>query len=121
MSTKPSPVDILMILDGWGINESGHGNAVAAARTPFLDRLVADFPSSQLLCSGPDVGLPDGTMGNSEVGHMNIGAGRIVPQDFVRINTAIQDKSFFSNSHLKLPPPARKQTAKQPPRLRSGR
>ncbi len=101
MTTNPSPVDILMILDGWGINENKSGNAVAAARTPFLDGLSADFPVAQLQCSGPAVGLPPGTMGNSEVGHMNIGAGRIVPQDFVRINTAIEDNSFFKNPVLK--------------------
>ena len=92
-----TPVNILMILDGWGINEDVKGNAVAAAKTPFLDKLGEDFPQSSLRCSGPDVGLPDGTMGNSEVGHMNIGAGRVVPQDFVRINTAIEDRSFFDN------------------------
>ncbi len=95
-----TPVDILMILDGWGINEEPHGNAVAIAKTPFLDKLGEDFPQSRLGCSGPDVGLPDSTMGNSEVGHMNIGAGRMVPQDFVRINTAIEDRSFFDNPVL---------------------
>jgi 2,3-bisphosphoglycerate-independent phosphoglycerate mutase len=94
------PVHILMILDGWGINESGHGNAFAAARTPFLDALIDEYPSCKLMCSGNAVGLPDGTMGNSEVGHMNIGAGRKVPQDFVRINTAIEDSSFFENAEL---------------------
>lgn len=95
-----APVNLLMILDGWGINNSDKGNAVAAAKTPFLDSLGSQFPEAKLKCSGPDVGLPDGTMGNSEVGHMNIGAGRIVPQDFVRINTAIKDKSFFSTPAL---------------------
>ncbi|MCG8617252.1 MAG: 2,3-bisphosphoglycerate-independent phosphoglycerate mutase [Desulfobacterales bacterium] len=93
-------VNILMILDGWGINENQAGNAVAMAKTPFLDDLLKIYPSSRLNCSGPHVGLPDGTMGNSEVGHMNIGAGRVVPQDFVRINTAIQDRSFFDNPVL---------------------
>ncbi|WDP92607.1 MAG: 2,3-bisphosphoglycerate-independent phosphoglycerate mutase [Desulfobacter sp.] len=101
MTSNPSPVNILMILDGWGINPSDKGNAVAAAQTPSLDRLAADFPHCRLNCSGPDVGLPPGTMGNSEVGHMNIGAGRMVPQDFVRINTAIEDKHFFDNPELK--------------------
>ena len=96
MSSEKQPVNILMILDGWGINESKEGNAVTAADTPFLDTLLADFPSTTLKCSGEAVGLPEGTMGNSEVGHMNIGAGRIVAQDFVRINMAIRDKSFFS-------------------------
>ncbi|MCG8553431.1 MAG: 2,3-bisphosphoglycerate-independent phosphoglycerate mutase, partial [Desulfobacterales bacterium] len=96
MSSEKQPVNILMILDGWGINESKEGNAVTAADTPFLDTLLTDFPSTTLKCSGEAVGLPEGTMGNSEVGHMNIGAGRIVAQDFVRINMAIRDKSFFS-------------------------
>ena len=93
----PAPVNLLMILDGWGINPGSHGNAFMAALTPFLDSLIEHFPNCQLTCSGGAVGLPDGTMGNSEVGHMNIGAGRKVPQDFVRINTAIEDGSFFSN------------------------
>ncbi len=95
-----TPVNILMILDGWGINEKSHGNAFAQARTPFLDSLMNDFPSCKLACSGYAVGLPDGTMGNSEVGHMNIGAGRKVPQNFVRINTAIEDQSFFNTPAL---------------------
>jgi 2,3-bisphosphoglycerate-independent phosphoglycerate mutase len=95
-----NPVNILLILDGWGINNNLDGNAVALADTPFLDQLLQTYPSSRLNCSGPDVGLPDGTMGNSEVGHMNIGAGRVVPQDFVRINTAIHDRSFFENPVL---------------------
>ena len=100
MGSEKQPVNILMILDGWGINASEEGNALAAANTPFLDTLLAEYPSTTLKCSGEAVGLPDGTMGNSEVGHMNIGAGRIVPQDFVRINTAIRDKSFFSTPAL---------------------
>lgn len=100
MSSDKQPVNILMILDGWGINPSKEGNAVAAADTPFLDTLLTDFPSTTLKCCGEAVGLPDGTMGNSEVGHMNIGAGRIVAQDFVRINTAIRDNSFFSTPAL---------------------
>lgn len=89
-----------MILDGWGINHSEEGNAVAAANTPFLDMLSVNFPSTALKCCGEAVGLPEETMGNSEVGHMNIGAGRVVAQDFVRINTAIQDNSFFSTPAL---------------------
>ena len=101
MSSDTHPVSILMILDGWGISETAEANAVAAARTPFLDRLVDQFPWAPLDCMGPAVGLPDATMGNSEVGHMNIGAGRVVPQDLMRINTAIQDKSFFDNPVLK--------------------
>jgi len=100
MGSEKQPVNILMILDGWGINASEKGNAVAAASTPFLDTLLADCPSTTLKCSGEAVGLPDGTMGNSEVGHMNIGAGRVVAQDFVRINMAIRDSRFFSTPAL---------------------
>ncbi len=95
-----NPVNILIILDGWGINPAIDGNAVAAAKTPFLDHLIETYPHCALGCSGLDVNLPPGTMGNSEVGHMNIGAGRRVPQDFVRINTAIEDQSFFENPQL---------------------
>ncbi len=86
-----TPVNLLMILDGWGINPESDGNAVAQAKTPFLDQLLEDYPHSKLTCSGPAVGLPGGTMGNSEVGHMNIGAGRVVPQDLMRINAAVDD------------------------------
>ena len=98
--SKPNPVNILMILDGWGINDKKKGNAFALADTPFLDSLLKNFPSCKLLCSGSAVGLPDGTMGNSEVGHMNIGAGRKVLQNFVRINQAIKDQTFFKNPAL---------------------
>jgi 2,3-bisphosphoglycerate-independent phosphoglycerate mutase len=97
---KKKPVNILMILDGWGINDEKKGNAFALAKTPFLDTMLNDFPSCKLKCSGNEVGLPDGTMGNSEVGHMNIGAGRKVLQNFVRINEAIEDKSFFKTPAL---------------------
>ena len=75
------PVNILMILDGWGISPQRTGNAFAQAKTPFLDTLLKTFPNCQLACSGNAVGLPRGTMGNSEVGHMNMGAGRRVFQD----------------------------------------
>lgn len=88
---------MLIILDGWGINASDDGNAVRLARTPFLDRLMQDYPGTQLLCSGKAVGLPEGIMGNSEVGHLNIGAGRVVFQDLLRIDGAIGDGSFFRN------------------------
>ncbi|NOX33997.1 MAG: 2,3-bisphosphoglycerate-independent phosphoglycerate mutase [Deltaproteobacteria bacterium] len=100
MNSGSYPVNILMILDGWGINDKKEGNAFALADTPFLDSLLKKFPSSRLSCSGNAVGLPGGTMGNSEVGHMNIGAGRKVLQDLVRINKAILDKSFFKTSAL---------------------
>ncbi|MBD1401178.1 2,3-bisphosphoglycerate-independent phosphoglycerate mutase [Pelovirga terrestris] len=90
----------LVILDGWGKNDSCVGNAVCQARTPVMDRLVAQWPHAHLSASGRDVGLPDGQMGNSEVGHLNIGAGRIVYQDLTRISLAIEDGSFFSNPAL---------------------
>jgi 2,3-bisphosphoglycerate-independent phosphoglycerate mutase len=88
---------MLMILDGWGINPSPKGNAVAAARTTNLDRLFSEYSHTQLLCSGEAVGLPEGYMGNSEVGHLNLGAGRVVYQDLMRINLSIRDGSFFNN------------------------
>lgn len=100
MNSEKTPVNILMVLDGWGINSQTHGNAVAQANTPFLDHLLKTFPHSRLLCSGKAVGLPADTMGNSEVGHMNLGAGRKVFQDFVRINTAIETGDFFKNPAL---------------------
>jgi 2,3-bisphosphoglycerate-independent phosphoglycerate mutase len=93
---RPKPV-MLMILDGWGETAAGPGNAVTLAKTPNLDSLKADYPHTQLSTSGPAVGLPEGIMGNSEVGHLNIGAGRIVYQDLLRIDKAIEDGSFFKN------------------------
>jgi 2,3-bisphosphoglycerate-independent phosphoglycerate mutase len=92
----PKPV-MLMILDGWGLREADNANAVLAADTPNLDRLIAACPQSRLTTSGEVVGLPPGVMGNSEVGHLNIGAGRIVYQDLLRIDNAIADGSFFEN------------------------
>lgn len=91
---------MLMILDGFGLRAETAGNAIAAARTPNFDRLWAEWPHATLGASGLDVGLPDGQMGNSEVGHTNIGAGRIVYQELTRITKAIQDGDFFSNSAL---------------------
>ncbi|MBW2011094.1 MAG: 2,3-bisphosphoglycerate-independent phosphoglycerate mutase [Deltaproteobacteria bacterium] len=91
---------MLMILDGWGINPSREGNAVSLARTPYLDNLMNAYPHTRLLCSGEAVGLPEGIMGNSEVGHLNIGAGRVVYQDLLRIDSAIRDGSFFENKVL---------------------
>ena len=96
---RPKPF-LLMILDGWGIDSAGEGNAVHLARTPFLDKLAASYPTTRLQCAGPAVGLPEGIMGNSEVGHLNIGAGRIVCQDLLRIDQAIADSSFFRNEIL---------------------
>ncbi len=86
---------MLIILDGWGISDRVEGNAILQARTPHYDRLLSTYPHSELEASGEGVGLPDGCMGNSEVGHMNLGAGRIVYQDFTRINRAIRNGTFF--------------------------
>ena len=86
---------MLAILDGWGINEKEEGNAVKLANTPNLDSLFSQYPNNIIHTSGLDVGLPDGQMGNSEVGHMNIGAGRIVYQEFTRISKSIEDGDFF--------------------------
>ncbi|HEX7244355.1 MAG TPA: 2,3-bisphosphoglycerate-independent phosphoglycerate mutase [Solirubrobacterales bacterium] len=90
----------LVILDGWGIAEPGPGNAISLARTPVFDRLWESYPHTQLSAQGRDVGLPDGQMGNSEVGHLNLGAGAIVKQDLARIDDAIADGSFFENEAL---------------------
>lgn len=91
---------VLLILDGWGKAAPGPGNAVSLARTPNMDRLLAEHPRGELKCMGRDVGLPDGQMGNSEVGHLNLGAGRIVYQDIMRINLAIEDGSLAVNPTL---------------------
>ncbi len=99
MTHRPKPC-ALIILDGWGVRPADDGNAIALARTPRLDALFADYPHTLLACSGPSVGLPEGIMGNSEVGHLNIGAGRVVYQDLMRINLAIRDGSFFENPPL---------------------
>ncbi|HRG58556.1 MAG TPA: 2,3-bisphosphoglycerate-independent phosphoglycerate mutase [Bacteroidia bacterium] len=90
----------LIILDGWGLGNGSKSDAVAHANVPFYQSLLKSYPHSQLLACGEDVGLPEGQMGNSEVGHLNIGAGRVVYQDLVKINLAIKDKSFFENIAL---------------------
>jgi 2,3-bisphosphoglycerate-independent phosphoglycerate mutase len=90
----------LIILDGWGINEGCENNAVCQARTPRLDELAKSYPSSWLNASGLNVGLPEGQMGNSEVGHLNIGAGRIIYQDLTRISHSIAEGDFFANQVL---------------------
>ena len=87
----------LIILDGYGHREETDSNAIFAARTPIMDRLKQENPNSFISGSGMDVGLPDGQMGNSEVGHMNLGAGRVVYQDFTRITKSITDGDFFEN------------------------
>ena len=91
---------MLIILDGWGVSAEKRGNAVAAADTPFLDHLHQTYPQATLQCAGEAVGLPAGIMGNSEVGHLNLGAGRVVYQDLLRIDRAIQDGSFQQNAVL---------------------
>ncbi len=91
---------MLVILDGWGLGKKAACNAVYMAHTPCMDRLCAQFPNAQLRTDGENVGLPDGQMGNSEVGHINLGAGRVVFQDLVSINLAIRNKTFFSNQVL---------------------
>ncbi|WAJ70516.1 2,3-bisphosphoglycerate-independent phosphoglycerate mutase [Catenovulum adriaticum] len=97
MNKKPL---VLIIMDGWGYSENPDNNAVMAANTPNLDRLTKEFPSTLISGSGMDVGLPDGQMGNSEVGHVNLGAGRVVYQDFTRVTKDIQEKTFFENPAL---------------------
>ncbi|MGQ8337518.1 2,3-bisphosphoglycerate-independent phosphoglycerate mutase [Sunxiuqinia sp. A32] len=91
---------LLMILDGWGIGDGSERDVVATASTPYMDSLLKEYPNSQLLTSGENVGLPDGQMGNSEVGHLNIGAGRVLYQDMVKITKAIKDKSMWENPQL---------------------
>ena len=88
----------LIIMDGFGLRDDVVGNAVANVNTPNLDKIFASNPGCHLSASGLDVGLPEGQMGNSEVGHTNIGAGRVVFQDLPRISRAIEDGSFFKNS-----------------------
>ena len=97
MSKRPT---VLMILDGYGLNEKTEGNAVAQAKTPVMDGLMAEYPFVKGYASGLAVGLPDGQMGNSEVGHLNMGAGRIVYQELTRITKEIEDGDFFKNEAL---------------------
>ncbi len=91
---------LLMILDGWGLGKHGKADVIFNTPTPYWDSLVANYPHSQLQASGENVGLPDGQMGNSEVGHLNIGAGRIVYQDLVKINRACADNSILKNKEI---------------------
>jgi 2,3-bisphosphoglycerate-independent phosphoglycerate mutase len=99
MAKRPKPI-VLTVLDGWGYRAETKGNAIALARKPNYDRLLAEYPNTLIQTSGPAVGLPEGQMGNSEVGHLNIGAGRIVHMDITRIDQAIADGSFFRNELL---------------------
>ena len=91
---------VLMILDGYGLNDRKDHNAVAEANTPVMDKLMAEYPFVKGNASGMAVGLPEGQMGNSEVGHLNMGAGRIVYQDLTKITKSIQDGDFFKNEEL---------------------
>lgn len=91
---------LLMILDGWGIGDGSKSDAISSTPTPYWDYLLKNYPNSQLQASGENVGLPDGQMGNSEVGHLNIGGGRVVYQDLVKINKAIQDNSILKNPEI---------------------
>ncbi len=94
------PRTLLLILDGWGIGAKSEADAIRQANTPFMDQLMADYPWNTLVTYGEDVGLPEGQMGNSEVGHLNIGAGRIVWQELARINKAIREGEFQKNETL---------------------
>jgi len=100
MTQAPVFPVVLVILDGWGYREATDGNAIAAANTPVMDSLWAVYPRTLIRTSGKDVGLPDGQMGNSEVGHLNIGAGRVVPQELVRISDAVEDGTIRENAAL---------------------
>ncbi|MEG2270628.1 MAG: 2,3-bisphosphoglycerate-independent phosphoglycerate mutase, partial [Bacilli bacterium] len=93
MAKKPV---MLMILDGFGIAPKSEGNAVEVAKKPNFDKLIANYPHTQLQASGLEVGLPEGQMGNSEVGHLNIGAGRVVYQELTRITKEIKEGTFFT-------------------------
>src|SRR5215813_14200571 len=99
MTTRPKPI-VLTVLDGWGYRAETQGNAIALARKPNYDALLKQFPNTLIQTSGPSVGLPEGQMGNSEVGHMNIGAGRVVQMDITRIDLMIQNGDLFSDPTL---------------------
>src|SRR5579864_4574263 len=96
---RPKPI-ILTVLDGWGYRAETQGNAIALARKPNYDKLLAEFPNTLIHTSGPAVGLPEGQMGNSEVGHLNIGAGRVVLMDITRIDRAFSTGALFHHELL---------------------
>ena len=100
MTQAPVSPMVLIILDGWGYRADDDGNAVIIAETPVMDSLLHAYPHTLIHTSGKDVGLPDGQMGNSEVGHLNIGAGRVVPQELVRVSDAIEDGSIYENDAM---------------------
>jgi len=91
---------LLMILDGWGIGDKSNSDVISTVETPYIDSLLAQYPNSQLQAAGNFVGLPEGQMGNSEVGHLNIGAGRVVYQDLVKINLAVKNNTLKDNEQL---------------------
>src|ERR1700751_2782465 len=93
MTKGPKPI-VLTVLDGWGYRAESAGNAIALARKPTYDRLIQDFANTLIQTSGPAVGLPEGQMGNSEVGHMNIGAGRVVHMDITKIDLLVAGKTL---------------------------
>src|SRR5260370_40595759 len=95
MAIRPQPI-VLTVLDGWGYRAETRGNAIALARKPAYDELIKKFPSTLIHTSGPFVGLPEGQMGNSEVGHMNMGAGRIVHMDITRIDRLVANNQLQS-------------------------
>src|SRR6202047_4583522 len=99
MAKRPKPL-VLTVLDGWGYRAETKGNAIALARKPNYDELLRKFPNTLIQTSGPAVGLPEGQMGNSEVGHLNIGAGRVVHMDITRIELMIQNGDLFRHSVL---------------------
>ena len=101
MSDRSVPLVTLVVLDGWGLAPAGPGNAVELADTPVFDRLWATYPQTTLAASGPAVGLPEGQMGNSEVGHLTIGSGRVLFQDLMRVNVAVSDGTIFENDALR--------------------
>ena len=99
-AATPVPSVCLIVLDGWGLAAPGPGNAVSQATTPVFDELWSTYPHTQLTACGRAVGLPEGQMGNSEVGHLNLGAGSVVRQDLTRIDDAVADGSFATNAVL---------------------
>ena len=96
------PLVALVILDGWGIAPPGPGNAIELADTPVFDRLWRDYPHTELGASGEAVGLPAGQMGNSEVGHLTIGSGRVLDQDLQRVNRAVRDGALVGGASLEV-------------------
>src|SRR6185369_6290797 len=99
MTKRPKPI-VLTVLDGWGYRADTKGNAIALARKPTYDKLLREFPNTVIHTSGPFVGLPEGQMGNSEVGHLNIGAGRVILMDVMRIDLMIASGEFFRHPVL---------------------